>query len=151
VLKGISLSVEPEQHIAICGRSGSGKSSLMLCLLRMMDVTNGQITIDGVDIATIACEDLRSRVNVVPQDPFLLPGSIRFNMDPTDSISDEDNIWALKRVGLWTAIQDRGGLDEEMDTTAWSAGQRQLLCLARAMIKKNKILLLDEAASKYMW
>jgi ABC-type multidrug transport system fused ATPase/permease subunit len=84
----------------------------------------------------------------VPQDPFLLPGTIRFNVDPFRKVSDERIIEALERVRLWTIISEQGGLSKEMDTTAWSAGQKQLLCLARAMVRKSKLLILDEAASR---
>jgi ATP-binding cassette, subfamily C (CFTR/MRP), member 1 len=149
VLKGLSLSVASQQHIAVCGRSGSGKTSLFLCLLQMMDIVDGQITIDGVNISTLNSEQVRSSINVIPQDPFLMPGTVRFNMDPFDIASDDIIIKALGRVGLWATIQERGGLGENIDTAAWSAGQKQLFCLARATVKKCKIVVLDEAASRY--
>jgi ATP-binding cassette, subfamily C (CFTR/MRP), member 1 len=150
VLKGLSLSIPSQQHIAICGRTGSGKTSLMLCLLQMMDLLEGEISIDGVNISTIPMDDLRSRVSVVPQDPFIMPGTVRFNLDPFGSVAEAVLVRALERVGLWTGIQNRGGLDADMDGGSWSTGQKQLFCLARAVIRKRNILLLDEAASRFV-
>jgi ATP-binding cassette subfamily C (CFTR/MRP) protein 1 len=140
--------VEPGQHIAICGRSGSGKTSLVLSLLQMIEVNEGKITIDEVDISTLSHSELRSRINVVSQDPFLIPGTVRFNVDPFLVVPDEQIQHALNRVGLWTIVQEQGGLDKVMDTEAWSTGQKQLLCFARAMVRQCKILVLDEAMSR---
>ncbi|KAF7542600.1 hypothetical protein G7Z17_g11429 [Cylindrodendrum hubeiense] len=146
VLKGVSLSVKPAEHIAICGRSGSGKTSLILCLLQMLDIQSGNINIDSVSIASLSPSHLRSKVNVIPQDPFLLPGSVRFNIDPFGEASDDEIIRALNRVGLWELIKEQG-LGKEMDSASWSAGQKQLLCLARAMVRRKKVIIFDEAAS----
>lgn len=145
-LKSVSLSIKPSEHVAICGRSGSGKTSLILCLLQMMDVQSGNITIDSVSISSLSPSYLRSKVNVVPQEPFLLPGSVRFNMDPFGEATGDEIIRALDRVGLWELIKEQG-LDKEMDSTSWSAGQKQLLCLARAMVRRKKLIVFDEATS----
>ncbi|KAM0472660.1 hypothetical protein ACHAPX_008621 [Trichoderma viride] len=147
VLNGISLSIKAGDHVAICGRTGSGKTSLILSLLKMLDIVEGSISIDGVDISTLSNAEVRSRINVVSQDPFILPGSIRFNVDPLNHASDEDIVQALRRVRLWSIVEEQGGIDEEIDLTSWSAGQKQLLCFARAMVKRSKILILDEAMS----
>ncbi|KAK0373893.1 ABC transporter [Colletotrichum limetticola] len=148
VLKGVTLTIEAGQHIAICGRSGSGKTSLVLSLMQMVYVTEGSIKVDGVDLATVVSDDLRSRINVVTQDPFLVPGTIRFNIDPFGVVSNDGEISrALEMVGLWGIVSRQGGLDKEMDSSAWSLGQKQLLCLARAIVRKSKVLILDEAMS----
>ncbi|KAL7923567.1 multidrug resistance-associated protein [Trichoderma austrokoningii] len=147
VLNGISLSIKAGDHVAICGRTGSGKTSLILSLLKMLEIVEGSISIDGVDISTLSNAEVRSRLNVVSQDAFILPGSIRFNVDPLNRASDEDIIQALRRVRLWSIVDEQGGIDEEIDLSSWSAGQKQLLCFARAMVKRSRILILDEAMS----
>lgn len=148
VLNGISLSIKAGDHVAICGRTGSGKTSLILSILKMLEIVEGSISVDGVDISTLSNAEVRSRINVVSQDPFLLPGSIRFNVDPLNRASDEDIMQALRRVRLWSIVDNQGGMDEEIDLSSWSAGQKQLLCFARAMVKRSRILILDEAMSR---
>ncbi|UKZ55509.1 hypothetical protein TrVGV298_009333 [Trichoderma virens] len=113
----------------------------------MTEIVEGSISVDGVDLSTLTCAEVRSRINVVPQDPFLMPGTVRFNVDPLNGASDEDIVRALEDVRLWTMIDEQGGLDKELDLSSWSAGQKQLLCFARAMLKRSKILILDEAMS----
>ena len=114
-----------------------------------MDVRNGSIKIDGLDVGSLhSFEHLRRALNVVPQDPLLIFGTVRSNLDPSGFASEEDIKRALDRVGLATIVEEQGGLDKDMDTSAWSTGQKQLLCLARAMIKKGKALILDEAMSR---
>lgn len=148
VLTGITLSIKPGEHIAICGRTGSGKTSLILSLLQMLEIIEGSISIDGVDLSTLSHAQVRSRINVVPQDPFLLPGTVRFNVDPLGGASDEEIGRALERVRLKTFVDEQGGFDGEVHLESWSGGQKQLLCFARAMLKRSKILVLDEAMSR---
>ncbi|KAF6838319.1 hypothetical protein CMUS01_04702 [Colletotrichum musicola] len=147
VLSGVSFTISPGQKVGICGRSGSGKSSLLLTLLRLIDCSEGRILIDGIDTSTMPRELLRQRLNALPQEPPFFSGSIRDNCDPQGAASDEDIIDALRKVGLWEVIEGKGGLIAEFTDDFFSHGQKQVFCLARGILYPSKIVVMDEATS----
>ena len=169
VLNGVSMHIKGGERVGIVGRTGSGKSSLMNTLFRLVELSAGSVTIDGIDISTIALDDLRSRLAIIPQDPTLFRGTTRSNLDPFNKHTD---------LELWSAIRQTGlvGTDKKAVSPTWSGdtlddsnkaytallhldstiedegsnfslGQRQLLAIARAIVRGSRIVICDEATS----
>lgn len=163
VLKNLSLSVRAGEKVGICGRTGAGKSSIMTALYRLSELSEGVITIDGVDISHLGLQDLRSKLSIIPQDPVLFKGKIRQNLDPFGESSDLELWDAMRRAGLieenqLATVKKQTKVDGDLhkfhldqnvedDGANFSLGEKQLIALARALVRDSKILILDEATS----
>uniref|UniRef100_A0A0A9GBQ8 ABC transporter domain-containing protein n=1 Tax=Arundo donax TaxID=35708 RepID=A0A0A9GBQ8_ARUDO len=150
ILKGINLSISGGEKIGVVGRTGSGKSTLIQALFRLVEPAEGKMIIDGVDISTLGLHDLRSRFGIIPQEPVLFEGTIRSNIDPIGQYSDAEIWQALERIQLKGVVASK---PEKLDAPVadsgenWSVGQRQLLCLGRVILKRAQILFMDEATA----
>ena len=156
VLQGLNMTITGGERIGIAGRTGAGKSSIMSALFRLVELSGGSISIDGIDIATVGLKDLRTRLAIIPQDPTLFKGTIRSNLDPFNEHTDLELWSALRQADLVDAnaqLNDRhpgrihlDGMVEE-EGLNYSLGQRQLMALARALVRGSQIIVCDEATS----
>jgi len=176
VLRGLTFDVNKNERVGVVGRTGAGKSSLTLALFRFLEARSGSVHVDGIDISKIKLHDLRSRLAIIPQDPVLFSGTVRSNLDPFDEHTDQELRDALGRVHLLSSAKTSGtatpanpiapedsigSVEPPKNTNVFnslsspiseggmnlSQGQRQLLCLARAIVSRPKIMILDEATS----
>lgn len=168
VLKGLSFKIQAGQKVGIVGRTGAGKSTLSMALTRIVELESGQILIDGLNISDLALFDIRNKITIIPQDPTIFQGSLRHNIDPTGQYKDEQIIKLLKKANLQSVLNrqtqknedkrkkknmkpqpPKSELDFEMEENGknLSSGEKQLICICRAILRQNKIILMDEATA----
>ena len=133
--------------MGIVGRTGAGKSTLLSCLLRIVEPAMGRILIDGKDILELRLKDLRSNMTMIDQDPTLIKGTFRENLDPSKQYSEEELKEIVEECNLADVVESKGGLDAVVTNESLSVGEKQLLCICRAFLKKSRIVLIDEATA----
>jgi ABC-type multidrug transport system fused ATPase/permease subunit len=150
VLKNLSFVIQGNEKVGIVGRTGSGKSTITLCLFRILEATEGRIMIDDVDISSIGLDKLRKSLTIIPQDPALIEGSLRYNIDPLDKYSDSDIMQVMEKIGFdYIVKRSNEGLYQEIAEggSNLSVGEKQLICITRAILRKSKIIIMDEATA----
>lgn len=153
VIEDINLTIRPGEKVGICGRSGSGKSSLLASLFHLLELRQGTMTIDGIDTVGIPRNFLRERLNAIPQETYWIPTeTVRFNLHPwfASPPCDDALIEALRKCQIWATIKEKGGLGMTMDADFLSHGQRQLFCLARSLLRRSKVVVIDEVSARYV-
>jgi ATP-binding cassette, subfamily C (CFTR/MRP), member 1 len=142
-----ALTIIPKEFLLTKDTFRSGKSTLLSTVVRLQDLTTGTIKLDSLDLSLLQRSKIRQQITSIPQDPLQITGTLRFNADPFGLCTDTQIISALTKVDLWSLLNERGGLDAELLPDTLSKGQLQLLALARTLLRKSKLVLMDEATS----